>query len=77
VTTAFHRVFALVERMAHGNPFTNANKAIDHYFAFEPSARKKEGPMLHAGVRISPDTISATGDILAHLDFMPRKGYLQ
>jgi dihydrodipicolinate synthase/N-acetylneuraminate lyase len=77
VTSAFHRVFALVQPMAYGNAFTNANKAIDHYFAFGPSARKKEGPVLHAGVRMSEDTISATGDILAHLDFMPRKGYLQ
>ena len=77
VAAAFRRVFALVEPMPHGNAFTNANKAIDHYFAFGPSARKKEGPMLHAGVRMSEATVSATGDILAHLDFMPRKGYMQ
>ncbi len=77
VTSAFRRVFALVQPTPHGNAFTNANKAIDHYFAFGASARKKEGPMLHAGVRMSEDTIPATGDILAHLDFMPRKGYLQ
>jgi dihydrodipicolinate synthase/N-acetylneuraminate lyase len=76
VSAAFGRVFDIVQQMPQGNAFTNANKAIDHFFAFGPSAHAKEGPMLHAGARIPQDVLAATGDILAELGLMPRKGYL-
>ena len=79
VGTAFREIAALVESesVPLGNAFTSVNKAIDHYSAFGPSARKKEGPLLHAGVRVATDIISGTGDILASLDLMPKKGYLE
>jgi len=77
VGAAFGRVFDLVLPIPQGNAFTNANKAIDHFFAFGPSAGSKEGPMLHAGVRIPRDIIAATGDVLGDLGLMPRKGYLE
>ena len=77
VGEAFRQVFDLVQPTPYGNAFTNANKAMDHYFAFGPSARKKEGPMLHAGARLPEGIISDTGDILARLDLMPSKGYLE
>jgi dihydrodipicolinate synthase/N-acetylneuraminate lyase len=76
ITHAMDKVFALVHSVPQGNMFTNANKAIDHYMAYGPSASRKAGPMLHAGVRL-PDTIIAeTGKILTSFNLMPSKGYL-
>jgi hypothetical protein len=76
LTAAITEVFALVQPLPCGNAFTNANKAIDHFFAFGPRADTKEGPMLHAKVRIPDDVIAATGIILKNRQLMPIKGYL-
>jgi len=76
LTAAITEVFALVQLLPCGNAFTNANKAIDHFFAFGPRADTKEGPMLHAKVRIPGDVIAATGIILNRRQLMPIKGYL-
>ena len=69
--------FDVVRSVPCGNAFTNANKAIDHYCAFGPTAVRKEGPMLHGKIRLSTDTLSKTGDILARYDLMPERGYLE
>ena len=76
LTAAITEVFALVQPLPCGNAFTNANKAIDHFFAFGPRADTKEGPMLHAKVRIPGDVIAATGIILNRRQLMPVRGYL-
>jgi 4-hydroxy-tetrahydrodipicolinate synthase len=77
LTHAVREVFALVQPLPSGNPFTNANKAMDHFYAFGPAACAKEGPVLHAKVRIPADIIAATGVILARHDLAPERGYLE
>ena len=76
LTMAIGEIFTLVQPLPCGNPFTNANKSIDHFFAFGPSAYAREGPMLHAKVSIPGDVISATGAILKRCDLMPDHGYM-
>lgn len=73
---AIRDVFALVQPLPCGNAFTNANKAIDHFFAFGPAAVAMEGPTLHAKVSIPADIIAATGEILSRYSLMPEQGYL-
>jgi dihydrodipicolinate synthase/N-acetylneuraminate lyase len=77
LTTVVSEVFALVHPLPYGNPFTNANKAIDHFFAFGPLANATEGPTLHEKIRIPHDVIQATGAILTHHSLMPEKGYME
>jgi len=77
ISGAVREVFSLVESLPHGNAFTNANKAIDHYMAFGTGAAKKPGPMLHAKVRLPDGVISATGEALKRYELMPPKGYLE
>lgn len=69
--------FEVVRNVPCGNAFTNANKAIDHFCAFGPTAIRKEGPMLHGSIRLSTDTLSKTADILSCYDMMPTRGYLE
>lgn len=77
VTGVIDDVFTLVQSVPCGNAFTNANKAIDHYSAFGPSAHHREGPMLHGGIRLSSEIISATGQTLSRFGLMPSEGYLE
>jgi len=77
ISGTVREVFSLVESLTHGNAFTNANKAIDHYMAFGTGAAKNPGPMLHAKVRLPDGVISATGEALKRYGLMPQKGYLE
>ncbi len=77
ITKALFNTIGLVKALPCGNVFTNANKAIDHFYAFGPGASGKEGPMLKGGVRIPGEVIAATADILADCRLMPSKGYLE
>lgn len=77
LTGAVREVFELVKPLPCGNAFTNANKAMDHFFAFGQSAKSKQAPLLHGGIRITGDMISRTGEILAKYSLMPSKGYAE
>ena len=75
LTSAVNEVFALVQSLPYGNPFTNANKAIDHFFAFGPEASAKPGPMLYGRVRLPDAVIRETGAVLSKYSLMPHEGY--
>lgn len=77
LTGAVREVFALVQTLPCGNAFTNANKAMDHFFAFGPAAKSKQAPLLHCGIRITADIISRTGGVLEKYNLMPAKGYTE
>ncbi|MBW2637019.1 MAG: dihydrodipicolinate synthase family protein [Deltaproteobacteria bacterium] len=77
ITGVIEEMFSLVQPVPCGNIFTNSNKAIDHYRAYGPAASKKEGPMLHGGVRLSDDIIAATEGVLKRFDMMSERGYLE
>ena len=70
-------MFGIVTGLPHGNPFANANKAMDHFFAFGPQAKDAPSPRLHAGRCLPGDVIRATGEALARHGLMPGKGYLE
>ena len=59
-----------------GNPFANANKAIDHFFAYGPEAANFPPPRIHSGGRLPTEIIKIAGDALIHFGLMPSEGYL-
>ena len=75
LSTVIGKVFAIVQPLPHGNAFTNANKAIDHFLAYGPNAASHPGPLLHAGVRLPREILSATGEVLDNQGLLPEKGY--
>lgn len=77
LTGAVNEVFPLVTGLPDGNAFTNANKAMDCFFAHGPRAAAVAPPRLHAGSRLPPAVVRATGDILSRWELMPQKGYLE
>lgn len=77
ITKVIFATIPLVRSLPCGNAFTNANKAIDHYYAFGPKAAEKEGPVLKGGIRIPREIIVATGEALNTSRLMPAKGYCE
>ena len=77
LTSCINEVFGIVTGLPHGNPFANANKAVDHFFAFGPKATDLPPPRLHAGVSLPADVIHAAGNTLSRHGLMPEKGYLE
>lgn len=76
LTQVVDSVFALVDNLPQGNPFTNANKAIDHFMAYGSEAEQFPPPMLHIGMRLPENVIREVGKILENAKLIPKKGYL-
>jgi len=76
LTATISAAFDLASPFPHGNAFANANKAIDHFFAYGPKAATVPPPRLRAGTSLPTEMIVQTGKILERYDLMPGKGYL-
>jgi len=77
LTACINEVFGIVSGLPHGNPFANANKAMDHFFAWGPKAQDAPTPRLHAGSCLPGDVIRGAGEALSRHSLMPVKGYLE
>ena len=77
LTAVVEQIMRLANDLPDGNPFANANKAIDHFLAHGSRAAHHLPPRLHAGSTLPIDLIRATGEILKLQHFMPQKGYLE
>jgi hypothetical protein len=76
LTAVMNEVSRAVAGLPDGNAFANANKAIDHYFAWGPGAASQSPPRLHAGSCLPIGVVRAAGDSLARHGLMPARGYL-
>lgn len=77
LTAAVKNAFDAVQAVPQGNPFANANKAMDHFFAHGPNAEQAPSPRLHAGVRLPMEVVRNIGEILVRHRLMPERGYLE
>lgn len=77
LTQVIRELFDIVDGVAGGNKFANANKLADHYYAHGPKAAKAPPPRLHSGWGLTQGMVRATGESLARHGFMPAKGYLE
>jgi dihydrodipicolinate synthase/N-acetylneuraminate lyase len=75
LTATVTAVFKVVSPFPDGNAFANANKAMDHFFAYGPKAATLPPPRLHAGSSLPKEMIVETGKILDRYGLMPTKGY--
>ena len=72
----FDELAARAVEVPWGNPFANANKAMDHFFAYGPGALSVSPPMLHAKHRMPRQLIEAASTALTRHGLMPMQGYL-
>jgi dihydrodipicolinate synthase/N-acetylneuraminate lyase len=64
-------------KLSFGNAFANANKGIDHFFAYGPGADQVSAPMTHSGKRLPSDFIRYIKELLRKEEALPEKGYLE
>jgi dihydrodipicolinate synthase/N-acetylneuraminate lyase len=76
LTGLLSNVFDIVDNLPEGNPFANANKAIDHFMGHGQEAEKISPPMLHAGIPLPEKVVYEVGRILNKAGLIPQKGYL-
>ena len=76
LTGLLSNVFDIVGSLPEGNPFSNANKAIDHFMGYGQKAEKIPPPILHAGMPLPGKVIFEVGRILDKAGLLPQKGYL-
>ena len=77
LTACINEVFGIVSGLPQGNPFANANKAMDHFFAYGPTAQGAPPPRLHSGTCLSEEVIRGIGEALSRHGLMPGRGYLE
>ncbi len=77
VSAVVEGVFAAAGKLSFGNPFSNANKAMDHCLAWGSSYASTPLPMTHSGNRLPRDLIEQTAGLMDHYGFMTMKGYLE
>lgn len=69
--------FQAVAGFPAGNPFTNANKAFDHIFAYGPAALDQPPPVLHSGVELPRQFVELACELLRVEGLSPERGYLE
>jgi len=76
ITGVINIMFEAVAGISGGNAFSNAYKAIDHFFAHGPDALNIAPPLIHNGDRLPAELIKSTADLLKKFSLMPEKPYL-
>jgi 4-hydroxy-tetrahydrodipicolinate synthase len=76
VASMVEALFEAAGNVPFGNPFSNANRAVDHLLARGGSWRDSPLPMTVNGTALPAELISAAEDIIGHLPGIRQKGYL-
>jgi hypothetical protein len=77
LSAVVRELLRLAAALPQGNPFSNANKAIDHFLAHGPKAATAPAPRLHAGSGLPVEFLRATEEILSRYELLPDRGYLE
>ena len=77
LSTVVDTAFNTVSTLPFGNPFANANKAIDHIMAYGAGFDAVQPPLTHSGNRIPAEITSSLADVLRRHELFPQTGYLE
>ena len=75
IETVVRHMFSLVDGVAVRNPFTNANKILDHVMAFGSDVEHHDPPLLYSGLRLPARLVAAAVELLDASDLLPSSGY--
>lgn len=77
LSNVVQRVFALAQDLPNGNPFSNANRAVDHLLAYGKSWQDHPLPVLLDGSRLPADFIARVETLITAFPLVFDHGYLQ
>jgi hypothetical protein len=69
--------FEAVADFAWANPFTNANKIMDHVLAYGARWKTVPAPYLHGRHQLPPEYLATAFDWLEREQLLPERGYLE
>jgi dihydrodipicolinate synthase/N-acetylneuraminate lyase len=76
ITSVVKKVLNGAVGLPSGNAFTNANKALDHFFAHGPKAIDVGSPRICSDQRLPAEIITIASQALTDNGLMPINGYL-
>jgi hypothetical protein len=69
-------LFEEAATLPFGNPFSNANRAVDHLWAYGRGWRQGPPPLTVSGNELPEHLLEATKNIIGHVPALPERGYL-
>lgn len=76
VTSVVEALFAEAANVPFGNPFSNANRAADHLWAYGSTWRDRDAPLTASGNRLPQELLEAAQDLIGLFPALPNRGYL-
>jgi len=77
LTTIVTELFAAAGKLPFGNPFSNANRAVDHLWAYGAGWIDAPAPLTISGNELPKELLEAASDIVGQFPALPEKGYLR
>lgn len=69
-------MFAAAAKLPFGNPFSNANRAVDHLWAYGAGWDKAPAPLTISGNELPRELLEAAADLTGRFPALPERGYL-
>ena len=76
LTVAVNEMFAAAAKLPFGNPFSNANRAADHLWAYGAGWEKAPAPLTISGNELPRDLLEAASDLIGRFPALPDRGYI-
>lgn len=76
LTVVVNEMFAAAGKLPFGNPFSNANRAVDHLWAHGAGWADAPLPLTISGNEIPRDLLETASDIVGRFPTLPERGYL-
>jgi hypothetical protein len=76
LTSVVNEMFAAAAKLPFGNPFSNANRAVDHLWAYGSGWMNAPAPLTISGNEIPRELLEMASDIVGRFPVLPERGYL-
>ncbi len=76
LTSVVNEMFAAAGRLPFGNPFSNANRAVDHLWAYGSGWANVPAPLTISGNELPKELRETASDIVGRFPVLPERGYL-
>jgi 4-hydroxy-tetrahydrodipicolinate synthase len=76
LTVVVTEMFGAAGKLPFGNPFSNANRAVDHLWAYGAGWVDAPAPLTISGNEIPRQLLEAASDIVGRFPVLPERGYL-
>jgi 4-hydroxy-tetrahydrodipicolinate synthase len=76
LTVVVNEMFAAAAKLPFGNPFSNANRAVDHLWAYGSGWANAPAPLTISGNELPKELLETASDIVGRFPVLPERGYL-